>query len=192
MNQNKLFLATLATVCISGAAIAQTELHSALPPAMQAKTVQIASASMDKGPAGNVDKVLEQISRNMQPAPDMIDAQAETAINRDMNLSRSTGQMLRPVGFMQIENERVIFASEDGVRVLRLKENSRLGLMKISKISEFGVEYTVSGKTMYAPLAYTASEAPKAGQVINLPIQQTTAAASNSGAGAIPPHQSAR
>lgn len=179
MKNSKFIFAALTIACISGGAFAGSDLNSALPPAMQAKPVQ--TASMDKGPAGNVDKVLEQISRNMQPAPDMIDAQAETAINRDMNLSRSTGQMLRPVGFMQIENERVIFASEDGVRVLQLRENSRLGLMKIAKISEFGVEYTVSGKTMYAPLAYTATEPPKAAQVINVsaPAAMTATPTSN-------------
>ena len=54
------------------------------------------------GPAGPVDKVLADIARNMKPSADLIDAQSETAINRDVSISRSTGQLLRPIGFIQV------------------------------------------------------------------------------------------
>ncbi len=171
MKNMKLSIISLLAVVSTGLALAAPDLAAPLPASVAVKPASDMAVLTNKGLTSHVDKVLEQISRNMLPAPEMIDAQAETAINRDMNLSRSTGQMLRPIGYMEIENSRVIFASEDGVRVLRLKENSRLGVMKIIKISDFGVEYQVSGKVMYAPLAYMASEPPKAGQVINLSTQ---------------------
>lgn len=175
MKHTKLLLTSIAVLSISGAAFAQASLNVPLPngaapmpyAAASAPVQAAAPAPMNtvvKGPAGNVDKVLEKISHNMLPMPDVIDSQAEANINRDVNLSRSTGQMLRPVGYMQIGDERAIFASEDGVRVLKLKEQSRFGVMKIARISEDGVEYKVSGKDMYAPLAYMATEAPKGPQ----------------------------
>ena len=116
---------------------------------------------LPRGPTGDVDRILKGIAKNMQPQTEMIDPQAEMLINRDIALSRSTGQMLRPVGFVQIGEMRMIYVSEDGQRLLRLKEGSRLGLMKVKKISENGVEYEVAGKTIYAPLAFTAVEPPK-------------------------------
>jgi hypothetical protein len=156
-----------AILSMSASAFAQPSLNVPLPgaapqnaPLPVAATVA-APIAHPKGPAGDVDKVLERIAKNMQPQGDVIDQQAEANINRDLNLSRSTGQLLRPVGYLQVGDERSVFASEDGVRVLRLREQSRLGVMRIAKISEDGVEYKVSGKDMYAPLAYTAQEAPK-------------------------------
>lgn len=120
-----------------------------------------------RGPAGKADQLLEQIYKNMTPPADLFDAPAEASINREMNISRSTGQLLKPVGFMQVGQERIIFASDDGQRVLRLREGSRIGAMRIEKITEDGVDYLVGGKSMFAPLAYTVSEPPKAPQQKN-------------------------
>ena len=173
MKTTLIYTAVLAALAFSSGAFAQASLNIPLPPGGVApapaavapgnlpSTVVNVNTPTPKGPAGNVDKVLERIARNMQPQADMIDQQAEASINRDVNLSRSTGQLLRPIGYFQVGDERAIFASEDGVRVMKLKENSRIGVMQIAKISEDGVEYKVSGKNMYAPIAYTASEAPK-------------------------------
>lgn len=171
MRVTTIFLVYAASLVLSANAVAQASLNAPLPnvganiPLNPAPTANPNSNPIPKGPAGNVDKVLERISRNLLPQADMIDSQAEASINRDLNLSRSTGQLLRPVGYIQVGDERAIFASEDGVRFLKLKEQSRLGVMKIAKISEDGVEYKVSGKDMYAPIAYTATEAPKQPQV---------------------------
>lgn len=142
------------------------------------------------GPAGPVDKVLADIARNMKPSADLIDAQSETAINRDVSISRSTGQLLRPIGFIQVGDERAIFASEDGQRVAKLKEHSRLGVMRISKISEDGVEYTASGKLMYAPMAYLSSEPPKAPALSAQSAMQQAPAAQTGAtqAGNLPPN----
>ena len=150
---HKTLALTLATFAL-GSAFAQSTLSSPLP---------TQGAQQDHGnPSAAADRVLEMIAKNMKPQADLIDATAESNINRDVNISRSTGQLLRPVGYMQIGDERAIFASEDGVRVARLKEQSRFGVMKINKISEDGVDYTVSGKALYAPLTYLASDPPKA------------------------------
>ena len=174
MKLNTIFLASVMALSFANTASAVEPVNLAAPlpviassgvaPIRPAPVVPAGAAMLasSRGPAGAVDKVLERIARNMTPPADLIDSQAETAMNRDITLSRSTGQILRPVGFMQVENERVIFASEDGVRVVRLKENSRLGVMKITGISEYGVDYTVSGKAVYAPLAYMPSEGPRA------------------------------
>lgn len=175
MKNTLIHTAILAALSISSNAFAQASLNIPLPNPMgnglMAAPAPVTSVSVNtptpKGPAGNVDKVLERIQKYMLPQADIIDQQAEASINRDLNLSRSTGQLLRPVGYLQVGDERAVFASEDGVRVMKLKENSRIGVMKIAKISEDGVEYKVSGKEMYAPIAYTATEAPKVSQMPN-------------------------
>ena len=166
MKPIKHILITLAAATAAQCACAQANLNATLPQ-------QGAS-----GATAAVDRVLETIAKNMAPAADQIDATAESNINRDVNISRSTGQLLRPVGYMQINDERAIFASEDGARLARLKEQSRFGVMRINKISEDGVDYTVSGKAMYAPLTYLAAEPPRAVQV--------TGASSASGASMLP------
>ena len=136
------------------------------PPAPPVPTLTRAgegSSAPLRNTTGEVDKILRSIAANLKPNAEYIDAPAEMTINRDLNLSRSVGMMLRPVGYMQVNDQKVIYASEDGQRLLRLTVGSRLGLMKIKKISQDGVEYEVGGKIMHAPMAYTTAEAPKTG-----------------------------
>lgn len=156
MKHTKTLIAVFFAATASGATLAQSTLDSPIP-----NNAPHAQGLPPKGPAGNVDRVLEQIAKRLTPGPDQIDTQAEANITRDLNLTRSSGQILKPIGFMQVGDDRSVFASEDGQRVIRLKEKSRIGVMKIVQISEDGVEYTTSGKGMYAPMAYVASDAPR-------------------------------
>lgn len=149
-----------------GHAVAADQPLPALP-SLPLVVPALSSLPVARGPGGKADQLLEQIYKNMTPPADLFDAPAEASINREMNISRSTGQLLKPVGFMQVGQERIIFASDDGQRVLRLREGSRIGAMRIEKITEYGVDYLVGGKSMFAPLAYTVSEPPKAPQQKN-------------------------
>lgn len=135
---------------------------AAVPPPLNSNMVLPPLPS--KGPAGPVDDVLKRISQNVVPAADAIDAQTEIDINRYVALNKSVGAVLKPVGYVQIGSQRMIYASEDGKSVMRLTEGSRIGVMKIARISENGVDYQVGGKTFYAALAYATVEVPKAPQ----------------------------
>lgn len=162
----------MAALLASGLAKAQTAptpLHVNPPIDLSAPLPPL---PMPKGPTGRVDDVLDRISKNMQPNADVIDAGAEQVINRDLNISKTVGAALKPVGYALIGNQRYIYASDDGQKVIRLTEGSRLGIIKIAKISEYGVEYQAGGKNLYAPLSYTLNDPPKAPQQ-NQPPQAT-------------------
>ena len=124
------------------------------------------SASMfnatPKGPATEVDKVLQRISANMVPPKYFIDSAAEMTINREMNVTKSAGQMLRPIGYVQIENQKMVYVLDDQQRILKIKEGSRIGILQVVSISELGVDYLVAGKAMFAPLSYAQADPPKA------------------------------
>lgn len=175
----KISIAVALLGCFAGNVIAQSKPPSSEPPQSHAQPgapvmPMPQPMAAQNAQNENIDALLDKISRNMKPPTDLIDSQSETSINREIGLSRSTGQLLRPIGFMEINDDRVVFASEDGIRVLSLRENSKIGVMKVLKISESGVSYSIGGKTMFAPLAYMATEAPKAAITVSVPSPSPT------------------
>ena len=114
------------------------------------------------GPAAAVDKVLQRIANNMVPSKNFVDPAAEAVINREMNVTRSAVQMLRPVGFLQIADKKMVYVLDDQQRILKIKEGSRIGMLQVVSISEMGVDYLVGGKAMFAPITFVQAEAPKA------------------------------
>lgn len=112
-------------------------------------------------PTDRVDHMLDRMLPHMIPDPDAVDQAAEQNVTREINVSRSVGQMLRPVGFVSIGNKKMIYASEDGQRVMKLSPGGRIGIMKIKEITEDGVSYMAAKKEMYAPLSFLPSDPPE-------------------------------
>lgn len=117
-------------------------------------------ATATKTPTGRADYILEHMLPHLMPSPDAVDQQVEQNVSREINLTRSAGQLLKPVGFVQIGNRKIVYASEDGKRLMRLTAGSRIGIMKIQSIDEDGVTYIAGQRELHAPLAYLPSDPP--------------------------------
>lgn len=156
MRNTLIALALTASVPI--AAQAQT-IKQPLPPLPPAPAM--AQLPLAGGPTGRVDALLERMLPHLAPDPSAVDQAYEQSMNREINLSRSVRDVLKPVGFVRIGDQKTIYASEDGHRLSRLSTGSRIGMMQIGKITEQGVTYTVGKRDLYAPLAYLPTDPPK-------------------------------
>lgn len=145
----------LAAVALSSLPVAAQQLLSAPLPTRPVPGV------IPDTPTGRADYMLERLMPHMMPDPNAVDQVAEQNVTREINISKSAGQVLRPVGFVQIGNKRTIYASEDGQRVMRLAAGSQIGIMKIKEITENGVAYRAGSRDLFAPLSYLPSEPPK-------------------------------
>lgn len=113
------------------------------------------------GPAGPVDEVLHRLSSKLTgPITDPVIEEQE--FNRSMNLSKQVGQVLRPVGYQEINGKRVMYVQDDTQRIQKLVEGSQVGAIKVLKVSRSGISYSASGKTLFATLAIQTVEPPKA------------------------------
>lgn len=152
-------LITLALAAIFSAAAQAQTIKQPLPPLPPAPGV--AQLPLAGGPTSRVDALLERMLPHLAPDPSAVDQASEQNMNREINLSRSAGQVLKPVGFVRIGNTKTIYASEDGQRLSRLSAGSRIGVMQIKEVTSQGVTYSVGKRDMYAPLAYLPTDPPK-------------------------------
>lgn len=143
----------------------------ALPLRMPAQPTPTAKPTSSTS-AAQVDILLQRMMESMAPAPDAIDPQAETAISRDINVTRSTSQIVRPVGYLNINDTAMAFI-EDNNKLVMISPHSQIGSVKITEINDRGVGYELAGKKMFAPLAFLAVDPPKAAQSLSQLSQQT-------------------